>query len=877
MMVVELGHFALALALLVALLQGVAPAIGATRGRLDLMRIGDNAAIAQFTLVAASFAALIYAFVNTDLSVSLVYQHSSIDKPLGYKIAGVWANHEGSMLLWALMLALFGALVALFGRRLPQSLRARTLSVQGVVSAAFLAFILFSSSPFARWPEGMDDAYLRQLLAANATLPGLEALLPKLDKMSTSALLELAARYGDALRLPVDGRDLNPVLQDPGLALHPPILYAGYVGLSIAYSFAVAALWEGKVDAAWARWVRPWTLFAWIALTLGIALGSYWAYYELGWGGWWFWDPVENASFMPWLAATALLHSAIVVEKRGELKSWTVLLAIVAFSFSLFGAFLVRSGVLASVHAFASDPSRGLFILAILVLFVGGALTLYAWRAPGLASGGMFALVSREAGLLLNNVLLASSLAAVFVGTVAPIVFQAFSVRVTIGPPFFNIMMALFFTPLIALAPLGAATPWKRAVANAVLWRAAPAMAAAFVGMIGAAWAQATAASDGAVTTLDFIITCLGALLGFWAIFGAIYELLERARLPEAVRGEASLAEVGRRLLNTPLATVGKAAAHAGLGVFVLGAILSHGLSSSDIRTVKIGDQVAHGDIVFRVLSIQPAKGSNYTGLQATVAVYNNGARIATVTPERRRYTTRAEITSEVGLSTGLLRDLYVVLGERRADGGWVLRTEVKPLVSWVWLGCIMMSLGGLFSLLDRRLRIGAPALRKGAAAATTAMIALAAALTLAPTPTYAIEPEEQFTDKAMESRARRLFRELRCMTCDNQSVDDSNAPIATDIRAFARKHMAAGETDAEIKARLVAAYGEEVLLAPPFFGRTFIVWLLPLLALGMALALGLARLKKRAAPAPSAPEAPPLSAEEQAQLDAIMAGKDRD
>ena len=650
-MLVETGHFALILALFVAILQSTVPLIAAERRWADLMRVAEPAATAQFALLAVSFLALTYAFVVSDFSVALVANNSHSLKPMLYKVSGVWGNHEGSMLLWVLTLALFGAMVGWFGRNLPLALKARVIAVQGMIGVAFIAFILFTSNPFLR----LDPA-------------------------------------------PIDGGDLNPLLQDPGLAFHPPFLYLGYVGLSTAFSFAVAALIEGRIDAAWARWVRPWTLAAWVFLTIGISLGSYWAYYELGWGGWWFWDPVENASFMPWLAAAALLHSAIVVEKRGELKSWTILLAILAFSLSLMGTFIVRSGLLTSVHAFASDPTRGVFILMILAVSVGGALTLYAMRAEKISADGVFAPVSRESALLLNNALLGVSAAAVFIGTMAPMVYEAFGKTITVGPPYFDWVFGLLMLPLILALPIGAMTPWKRGDIAKVMSKLWIAVALSLLAA-GAAWAVLNGAG---------VLAPLGAALTTWLILGAAIDLAERARWRPA------------RLLRVPRADWGKAFGHAGLGLMVFGITMVTALETEDIRIVRPGDRFELGgyDFVFRGAEQQP--GPNYRAETGEVEVYRDGVLETVLTPQKRFFTVQRMTTTEASIREGLIDDVYVVLGDRRTEGenagAWALRTYVKPFANWIWIGSLVMAFGGVVSLTDRRHRVGAPARRKARA-----------------------------------------------------------------------------------------------------------------------------------------------------------------
>jgi cytochrome c-type biogenesis protein CcmF len=644
-MIVELGHFALILAFGVALLQAVVPLVGAHRGWRNWMEMAAPAALAQAMLVGFSFVALSWAFLASDFSVQLVYANSHSDKPWLYKLSGVWGNHEGSLLLWVLILAVFGAAAGVFGKNLPLPLKARVLAVQASVGVAFLAFTLFTSNPFLR--------------------------------------LDMA---------PFDGRDLNPLLQDPGLAFHPPFLYLGYVGLSMAFSFAVAALIEGKVDAAWARWVRPWTLAAWVFLTVGIALGSWWAYYELGWGGFWFWDPVENASFMPWLLATALLHSAVVVEKREALKSWTILLAILAFGFSLLGTFIVRSGIITSVHAFASDPARGVFILLILAVFVGGALTLFAARASTMEAKGVFGLVSREAGLVLNNILLAVAAFVVFVGTLWPLVAEMVLGRtLSVGSPFFEAAFTPFMVAIAIALPLGSMLAWKRGdVVQGVraLW---PALLLAFA--VGAlAWTVGTGRS---------ILAPVGAALGTWVIAGAALDLWQRTG-----RSGAS------RLLRLPGADWGKAVAHAGMGVTVLGIALHMAWDQEDIRVARVGEPFTVGAYTLSLNAVDDVPGPNYRSLMGDVTVRQGGREVARLHPEKRFYPVAAMPTTEAAIDNGVFRDVYVVIGDPQEGGGYAIRTYIKPFSNWIWGGAILMALGGLLSLADRRLRVAPGAAR---------------------------------------------------------------------------------------------------------------------------------------------------------------------
>jgi cytochrome c-type biogenesis protein CcmF len=657
-MIAELGHFALILAACVALVQMIVPLIGAHRRWAGWMAVAEPAATAQFILVAVSFAALTWAFVTSDFSLRLVTLNSHSAKPMLYKITGVWGNHEGSLLLWVLILALFGASAAWFGGNLKPTLRARVLAVQASVGVAFYAFILFTSNPFLRLESP-----------------------------------------------PLDGQDLNPLLQDPGLAFHPPFLYLGYVGLSMAFSFAVAALIEGRVDAAWGRWVRPWTLAAWLFLTIGIALGSWWAYYELGWGGFWFWDPVENASFMPWLLAAALLHCAIVVEKREALKNWTILLAILAFGFSLIGTFIVRSGVLTSVHAFANDPERGVYILAITGLFVGGALTLYAARASAMEAKGVFGVVSRESALVANNILLAVSCFVVFVGTIWPLVAElAFDRKLSVGPPFFDAAFTPFMVALMMLLPVGGMLPWKRARlgrAMQPLWGVlALALAAG-----GLTWAIQTGQS---------LLAPLGMTLALWVIGGAAVDLWSRS-------GKGTPNERLRRLRALPGGDWGKAIAHAGLGITALGVAGLTQWQVEDIRVAQPGERYtveAFGPWQYdvRLNAVNEVEGPNYVSTMASIDVFRGDRQIAHLEPEKRVYPVAGMPTTEAAIDNGILRDVYIVIGDPQANGGWAVRTYIKPLANWIWAGCIVMAIGGMVSLSDRRYRVAAGA-RKAAPA----------------------------------------------------------------------------------------------------------------------------------------------------------------
>ena len=650
-MIAELGHLALIVGFVAALVQMCIPMIGAHKGWSDWMAVAVPAANVQFALTAFAFAALVTAFVTSDFSVALVASNSHSAKPMLYKVTGTWGNHEGSMLLWVLILTLFGVMVAWWGGGLPATLRARVLAVQASIAAAFFAFLLFTSNPFVR--------------------------------------LEFP---------PVDGNDLNPLLQDPGLAFHPPFLYLGYVGLSMAFSFAVAALIEGRVDAAWARWVRPWTLAAWMFLTIGIALGSWWAYYELGWGGWWFWDPVENASFMPWLVAAALLHSAIVVEKRESLKSWTILLAILAFSFSLIGTFIVRSGVITSVHAFATDPTRGVFILLILGFFICGALTLYAARAGAMEGRSVFAPISRESGLILNNLLLTVAAAVVFIGTIWPLLAELLTgEKVSVGAPFFDTAFTPFMVVLAMALPVGAMLPWKRARlgrAMTPLWG----ILALSVALGALMWMLGTGGR---------ILGPVGLMLAAWVVFGAMADLGAKIKL-----GKAAPSETWRRARNLPGGDYGKALAHGGFGLTIFGIAMITALEVTDIRVVQTGDEFTVGGYDFRFDGASRVMGPNYVAERGNVQVSKDGAPVAVLMPEKRIYTVQRMPTTEAAIDMGLTRDVYVVLGDPQKDGGWAMRTCVKPFANWIWIGSIVMALGGAVSLTDRRYRVGAVARR---------------------------------------------------------------------------------------------------------------------------------------------------------------------
>ncbi len=661
-MIIELGHYLLVLAFALALVQSVIPVWGAQVDDNRLMAVASPIAVTQFLFVGLSFVALTHAYVTSDFSVQNVWENSHSKMPMLYKYTSVWGNHEGSMLLWVFILVIFGAMVAVMGRNLPPKLKANTLGVQGWITTAFLAFVLFTSNPFHR--------------IANA---------------------------------PIEGRDLNPILQDVGLAIHPPLLYLGYVGFSIAFAFSIAALLEGRIDAAWARWVRPWTLAAWGLLTLGISMGSYWAYYELGWGGYWFWDPVENASFMPWLCGTALLHSAIVMEKRGALKVWTILLSILTFSLSLLGTFLVRSGVLTSVHAFATDPSRGVFILILLVAFIGGGLSLFAWRAPLLRQGGVFAPISREGSLVLNNLFLSAATAAVLVGTLYPLALEATTgAKISVGAPFFNLTFGPMMIPLLIAVPLGPLLAWKRGDIAAAMQRLFTALGAAIL-----------------VTLLVYgfveggpVLAPLGIGLAVWMIVGAFAEFQLRIGL-----FKSPLSTSFSRMKGLPRTVYGTALGHLGVGMTVLGLVVASSYQEELITVMKPGDTKVVSGYSFEFKGMKESSEFNYTDLAGNFVVTKDGAFVTELNPVKRVYTTRGMPTTETDIYTMWgTTQLYMSLGDKQDDGGMAVRIYYKPWVTFIWLGTVVMFFGGCVSLTDRRLRIGAPA-RKGRAkaAASTA------------------------------------------------------------------------------------------------------------------------------------------------------------
>lgn len=647
-MIPELGHFLLWLALGLSVVQGVLPMVGAHKGRHDWMALARPAAYGQLALVFLSFVCLTVSFVQHDFSVLYVASNSNSALPLPYRMAAVWGGHEGSLLLWVLMLALWTAAVARFSRSLPLVFVARILAVLGLVAVGFYLFMLITSNPFDR-------------------------------------LIPAAA----------DGRDLNPLLQDPGMVIHPPMLYMGYVGFSVAYAFAIAALIGGNLDATWARWTRPWTSAAWIFLTFGIGLGSWWAYNELGWGGWWFWDPVENASFMPWLIGTALIHSLAVTEKRGGFKVWTVLLAIMAFSLSLLGTFLVRSGVLSSVHAFATDPRRGLFILAFLVIVIGASLLLYAWRAPSVGLGQRFGLVSKESMLLVNNMLLVVACGGVLLGTLYPLFLDALGMgKISVGPPYFDTVFTLMMAPLLLLMGVGPLMRWKQEDASALAKRLRWALLGAVLAALATGWAMGRIAPA----------TTGGLFLAYWILAAVLVDLAERLRTKPGMGGSV----LGRaRLL--PRAMVGMMVAHLGVAVFAMGVAMVKTYETE--RDVKMGPDATTeiAGFKFRMLGVREVQGANYVAAQGQIEVTHGGQPVAMLVPEKRIYRVQSNPMTEAAVDSNLLRDLYVSMGEQLPNGDWIVRVQHKPFISWIWGGCLVMMLGGILAASDRRYRARQP------------------------------------------------------------------------------------------------------------------------------------------------------------------------
>jgi cytochrome c-type biogenesis protein CcmF len=654
-MVPELGNFALILALCIALVQSTLPLIGAARGNAALIALARPAAQAQCLFIALAFGCITYAFVTNDFSVRYVAEHSNTQLPLAYRVAAVWGGHEGSLLLWTLMLGLWMFAVTIFSRSLPREMVARVLSVMGMVAVGFLLFMLLTSNPFER-------------------------LLPAAP----------------------NGRDLNPLLQDPGMVFHPPMLYMGYVGFSVAFAFSMAALIDGRLDATWARWSRPWTTVAWSVLTLGIALGSGWSYYVLGWGGWWFWDPVENASFMPWLVGTALMHSLAVTEKRGAFRSWTVFLAILAFSLSLLGTFLVRSGVLTSVHAFATDPKRGVFILAFLTVVVGSSFTLFAWRTAKVGLGGRFALVSREAMLLTNNVLLLVAAGAVLLGTLYPLVLDAFGLgKISVGPPYFEAVFVPLMAPALFLMGVGPIARWKQASLPELTVRLRWALAVSLVTAIAVPLAMGHWSA----------MIGFGIFLAVWIVAASLVSL--KAQLASAVKGR-----VGARLAQLPGSYYGMLLAHIGVAVFIVGVTLVRGYEAETDVRMDVGDTAHLHGYTFRFASINKVNGPNYTADRATIEVTRGSEPVVTLHPEKRLFTVQNMPMTEAAIDAGFTRHLYVALGDALSPTSWVVRLYHKPFVGWIWGGCLLMGIGGLIAAFDRRYRVRA---RSSAAQAVAA------------------------------------------------------------------------------------------------------------------------------------------------------------
>jgi cytochrome c-type biogenesis protein CcmF len=657
-MIPELGHFALIIAFCLALAGGPLALMGAASGRRNWIGFARPAAQGQCLFVLIAFAALTHAFVNNDFSVAYVANHSNTALPLHYRVAAVWGGHEGSLLLWVLMLSLWMLAVSLFSRHLPDTMSARVLGVMSLISIGFLAFMLFASNPFER------------------LFPG-----------------------------PAEGRDLNPLLQDPGMVLHPPMLYMGYVGFSVAYAFAMAALLSGRLDAAWARWSRPWTTVAWMFLTIGIALGSWWAYYELGWGGWWFWDPVENASFMPWLVGTALIHSLVVTEKRGSFRIWTVLLAICAFSMSLLGTFLVRSGVLTSVHAFATDPKRGVFILAFLAVVIGGSLLLFAWRAPTVRGGGRFEMISRESLLLTNNVLLMAAAGSVMLGTLYPLFLDALGLgKLSVGPPYFESVFVPLMTPALFLMGLAPLARWKQAALPELLKRVRWAFGISLVTALLLPFTLGTWRP----------LVAFGLLLALWIATTALVNLYARLSV-------GATRTLWSRLRTQPAGYYGMLLAHCGVAVFIVGVTLVKGYESELDVKMATGDVVSVAGYEVRFDGVSDVKGPNYMAARGTMTILRDGRELRKLYPEKRMYLAQRMPMTEAAIDAGFTRDLYVALGESVGVDEWTVRVYYKPFVDWIWGGCLFMALGGFFAVIDRRYRVSATAAASAATAPAAA------------------------------------------------------------------------------------------------------------------------------------------------------------
>lgn len=655
-MIPEIGQFALIIALLLAITQATLPLIGAARGNQSWIAVAIPAGQAQFIFVAIAISCLGYSFITNDFSVLNVATNSNSQLPLHYRLAATWGSHEGSLLLWTFMLGIWTVAVSLFSRHLPDQMVARVLSVMGFISVGFILFMLLTSNPF--------------------------------DRLFPAAL---------------DGRDLNPLLQDPAMVAHPPMLYMGYVGFSVAFAFAISALISGRLDATWARWSRPWTTVAWMFLTCGIALGSWWAYYELGWGGWWFWDPVENASFMPWLVGTALIHSLAVTEKRGGFKSWTVLLAISAFSLSLLGTFLVRSGVLTSVHAFATDPKRGIFILAFLAIVIGGSLVLYAWRAKNVGLGSKFELISRESLLLSNNVLLVVAAGSVLLGTLYPLIIDALGMgKLSVGPPYFNRVFVPLMVPAMFLMGIGPIARWKKASVPELVVRLR--------------WAFMASAATAIVLTFVLgkwqWLVCLGMLLAFWIVTSSALNIWER------IRSTSGQFNIFQKLRMQSRSYYGMHVAHIGVAVFIVGITLVTGYQSEKDVRMDLGQTVMAGGYSFRLNRVTNVNGPNYVASRAEMEVTKNGKPFGMMYPEKRRYTATQNDMTETAIDSGLFRDLYLSLGEPAGGGAWSIRVYYKPFVGWIWGGAILMAIGGGLAVSDRRYSLAARKQREALEAA---------------------------------------------------------------------------------------------------------------------------------------------------------------
>jgi cytochrome c-type biogenesis protein CcmF len=794
-MIPELGHFALILALVLAATQAVLPLAGAARGDGVWMAMARPAAAGQFTFVAVAFAALAYSFLINDFSVENVAHNSFSQLPPVYRFTAVWGSHEGSLLLWILLLAAWTLAVAAFGRRLPADLLARVLGVMGIVSTGFLLFLLTTSSPFRRlWP------------------------------------------------VPADGADLNPLLQDPGMVAHPPMLYMGYVGFSVAFAFAVAALLAGRLDEAWARWARPWTTTAWAFLTAGVALGSWWAYYELGWGGWWFWDPTENAALMPWLSGTALVHSLAVTGRRGSLRVWTLLLAITTFALSLLGTFLVRSGVLSSVHAFAIDPARGVFILALLALVVGAPLLLFALRAGRLAGAPGFAPLSREALLLANNVLLLTAAASVLLGTLYPLFLDALGFgKISVGPPYFDTVFVPVAVPVLLLMGVGPLTRWGGDRAGD-LWRRL--RLAVLAGIAATVAAMLVLASWRPLAGL-------GLFLAAWIAATALANLIARWRA--APRG------LFRRLAAPTAGFYGMTLAHLGVATVVVGISLVSAFESERQVRMAPGDTVTLAGYTLRFDGVSRVDGPNYVAARGEMEVTDGQTRPFPLHPEKRIYNASEMTMTEAAIDSGLTRDLYVSLGQPLGDGAWSVSVYHKPFVGWIWAGSILAVLGGFVTLAGGRRG-------RGSLVGAVLVVWLGSGAGLPPD-AAAREARPLAEDPVLEERLVRLAEELRCVVCQNESLASSRADLAEDLRREVRDLLRTGKSDQEVVEFLTRRYGDFILYRPPFRPDTWLLWLGPAL-IAAAAAGGLLLYLRRSAAAAAAPAAEAPRAAEAAHHD---------